>query len=131
MASRFACVALLLTLCACATGGSSEARAGRQSRDMTVLTRDELMQEPGGTLYDQIRRTRPNWLRTRGASSLTLPDVGVVVYQENVRLGGVSSLRDFTVETVERVEFLSGPEATSRFGLDHPPGAIVMTLRRV
>ena len=121
-------VGLAFTALACASGQSSGTR--RPARDNTLLAGAELQSNPALNLYDQIRRLRPNWLRTRGPTSLStaVPD-DVVVYRDGVRQGGSAILRDFTVQSVESVRFLSGPEAASRFGLDHEHGAILVTTR--
>jgi len=125
---RFLILVLMLGVGACASG--KPPGAARQSRDLTVLTGEELLSQAGSNLYDQIRRVRPNWLRTRGVTSLTQGGDEIVVYRDGVRQGGLSILRDFPVESVEIVRFLSGPEAASRFGLDHQSGAILVTTRK-
>ena len=124
---RYLTVAVVVFLCACAGQGTG---APRESRDMTVLSGSELYAQAGSNLYDQIRRVRPNWLRVRGATSLTQGQDEVVVYQDGVKQGGVAILREFQVESVESVRYLSGPEAASRFGHDHQHGAILNTLRK-
>ncbi len=125
---RYLRLALVLGLCACASSPRPE--TARQSRDMSVLEGAELRAQAGSTLYDQIRRVRPNWLRTRGVTSITLGADEIVVYRDGVRQGGLSVLRDFAVESVEVARFLSGPEAASRYGLDHQQGAILVTTRK-
>lgn len=119
-------VVLLLSACTSAQGSG----APRQSRDMSVLSGEELVTQPGSNLYEQIRRMRPNWLRVRGQTSLQPGGVGIVVYSDGVRQGGLSVLRDYLVESVEMVRYLSGAEASSRFGLDHQHGAILVTTRK-
>ena len=119
-------IAALFTLAACASGQRTSATSER--RNTNILVGDELHTQPGLSLFDQIRRVRPNWLTPRAATSLTPGEV--VVYRDGQRLGGVAHLRDLTVDVVESVQFLSGPEAASRFGLDHQHGAILVTTRR-
>lgn len=125
---RFLILALMLGVGACAS--TKPPGAARQPRDLTVLSGEELLSQAGSNLYDQIRRVRPNWLRSRGVTSLTQGGDEIVVYRDGVRQGGLSILRDFPVESVEIVRFLSGPEAASRFGLDHQSGAILVTTRK-
>jgi hypothetical protein len=124
---RFLTIAVLMSLSACASGQNDDISRG--GRDLTVLAGEELHAQPGITLYDQIRRVRPNWLTPRGAS---MPGQGdpIMVYRDGVRLGGIAYLRDFSVDIVESVRFLSGPEAASRFGLDHQNGAILVMTRK-
>ena len=124
---RYLHLAVILCLCACASGQSGQTE--RRARDMSVLTTEDLQGQTGITLYDLIQRSRPNWLRVRGTTSLTLRPDEIAVYRDGQRVGGPSTLRDFTVESVEKVVYLSGPEASSRFGLDHQNGAILVTTR--
>ena len=126
-ARRYVHLAVVLLLSACASGQTS--RADRPSRDLNALSRAELEAQVGISLYDMIQRSRPNWLRTRGPTSLMLGENEIAVYRDGQRIGGPAVLRDVAVESVERVVFLSGPEASSRFGLDHDKGAILITTR--
>lgn len=125
---RLLIISCFLSVAACSTQRAADADGGRRNPDMLVGT--ELHSQPGITLYDQIRRARPRWLSTRGVNSPTQVGDGIVVYHNGIRLGGVANLRDFIVDSVESVQFLSGPEAASRFGLDHQYGAILVTTRR-
>ena len=120
--------AVVFACLGCASSRQSD--TPRPTRDMSVLAGAELLGQGGISLYDQIRRVRPNWLNLRGISSIGDTGDGIVVYRDGVRLGGVGLLRDMMVESVESARFLSGPEAASRYGLDHQHGAIVVTTRK-
>ena len=126
--SRLLVIWCFLGIAACSTQRATDTGAGGRNPDLLVGT--ELHSQSGITLYDQIRRARPRWLSTRGINSPNQANDGIVVYHNGVRLGGVANLRDFIVDAVESVQFLSGPEAASRFGLDHQYGAILVTTRR-
>ena len=121
---------IVLVLAAVACASAQRTDTPRATRDSTLLTGPELQANAGLNLYDQIQKLRPNWLRTRGLSSLTQSIGDIVVYRDGVRHGSPQILRDFTVESVDSVRFLSGPEASSRFGLDHQHGAILVTSRK-
>ena len=125
---RFLYVLAALLLWAC--GSSQRPDGSRRSRDPNLLVGSELQGQSVSNLYEQVLRTRPNWLRTRGVSSLSHGGDAVVVYRDGVRQGGVGILRDFDVHTVDSARFLSGPEAASRFGLDHQYGAIMVWTRK-
>ena len=126
---RYLRMAAILSLCACSAGTRGD--GSRPSKDPNLLIGTELHGQSVGSLYELLLRVRPNWLRTRGVSSISQgAGDGVVVYRDGVRQGGVGILREFSVEMVESVRYLSGPEAASRFGLDHQHGAIMVTTRK-
>lgn len=100
-----------------------------------LITRDMLRQaqETGAVnALDAVRRYRPMWLRTtRGQDSFVSQGRrGLRVYLDEVQYGGVSSLRDMDLRTIEELHFLDKREATTRFGTDHAEGAILVVSRR-
>ena len=126
--------ALGLCVGGCAAGprpaSTSQSASTSERRDATVLARAELESNPGRTLYDHIRRVRPQWLSTRGPTTIAQAERGIVVYRDGVRVGGLSTLQDIMTDVVESVRYLSGPEASSRYGLDHQNGAILVVTRK-
>lgn len=121
----FAAMAIWLTACAAAgaTGGSG--------RDRTRLTTEELEAHGSRNLYDVIRQARPQWLASRGPTTLSTEMVEeVVIYRDGAKLGGPSYLRDMTADVVTSVQYLTGPEAASRYGLNHQQGAIVVITKK-
>jgi hypothetical protein len=92
-----------------------------------VITENELATTSALTALDAVKRLRPNFLTARGASPLNLAEGGIAIYAEGVRLGGVSSLNDIFVQDVHEIQYLSGVEATQRFGTGHSNGAILVT----
>lgn len=81
--------------------------------------------------YDIIQRLRPNMLRARGSSASTEGEGGgIVVYFDEARYGGLESLRNISRTQIKDIRFLSGPDATQRYGTGVPAGAIVVSSRR-
>lgn len=79
------------------------------------------------TAYQAVRRLRPQWLRRRGVSSMRSPGSGqIVAYVDGVRAGGAEALERVQAVVVVEMEYLSGPEATTRFGAGHGGGAILV-----
>ena len=110
---------------ACASSGGTTTRGSRN-----VITLEELANEPSGTLYEAIQRLRPRWLQNRGISnSRTLRPTPLQVYLDNAPLGTTGSLRTISVTDVDRVEFMSANDATTRFGTGHDGGAIIVSTR--
>lgn len=126
-----------LTAAACAAGTSTGATAGTGSaaavsRKPNLITREEIAvaQAENPSAYDIIVKLRPNYLKNRGVTS---PGTGSsdspVVYLDNVRFGGLDTLRDITSKSLISIQYLSGTDATTRFGMDHGGGAIMVYTR--
>lgn len=100
------------------------------TRDQTRLTAADIQAaDPNLTLYELISRVRPQWLTRRPGTQLQ-GQMDVVVYRDDIRAGGTEALREIRLDIVSQVRYLTGPEATGRYGLNHPHGAIVVTTRR-
>jgi hypothetical protein len=48
------------------------------------------------------------------------------VYLNNVRHGGVMSLRDILVTDIQEIRFISASDATTRWGTGHGSGVIMV-----
>jgi hypothetical protein len=115
-----------LILAACASGGTGAAGAPNRS----VLTQEELAVSGFDTAYEAIERSRPEWLRSRGTISLMHGTAEyVVVYVDRARFGEMSTLRDVRVTDIREIRYLSGPEATTRYGAGHAGGVIHILLK--
>jgi hypothetical protein len=77
-----------------------------------------------GDAYSLIAALRPHWLGSRS------PVVSVRVYRDGLLAGGTDELRHVDLASVERIEWLSGLDATTRFGMGHGDGAILVSTRR-
>jgi hypothetical protein len=125
--SRLAALAVLLVFtAACASSPTQERRTTR--RDARMLGADEIRSSAASNLYDVIRSYRPEWLIKRGQTSINL-EGDIVVYVDNVALGGPESLKSIDVQSVQSVRFLNASEAQMRYGVGHMHGAIVVTTR--
>jgi hypothetical protein len=119
-------IGMAMLLGACATSGGTA--SGAVGRDRTMLTSENLRPHAKRTLYEVITMERPQWLVKRGVAGLDVNDPGdIVVYRDGQRMGGPEHLRDVTADVVTSVQFLSGPEAQTRFGMNHQYGAIIIT----
>lgn len=117
---------LLVLAPACASPGTGDEG---QSRD--VLTRAQLEDVNHLNAYEAIRRYRSLWLRSsRGQDSFEAQGRrGVRVYVDDVFFGDAVSLADIDVSDIEEIRFLDKRRATTRFGIDHAEGAILVTTR--
>ena len=101
-------------------------------RDRSVLTFEEIEFDKAGvrSAYDIIARLRPEYLRSRGSSSLrTGAPSTAVVYLDEMRYGNLASLRTISAAQVYEVRYFNAADATTRFGTDHLGGAILITTR--
>jgi hypothetical protein len=94
------------------------------------LVADEIGATGAANLHDAVSQLRPRWLRRYSPISLQDPEAGdVVVYLDGTKMGGPDALRQLSVDGVVEVQYLSGPNATTRFGPDHVGGAILVRTR--
>lgn len=130
MMHRFLMVlALHLAISACGSGPAPSAGLGLRR---TLLTAEEIATAKGGawTAYDVISRLRPEFLRSRGRSSLTTSDPATaVVYVDEIRFGELNSLKTITADQILLIEYINAADATTRFGTDHTGGAILITTK--
>lgn len=112
---------------ACATAGSGSA-GGRRS---DVLTAEEIAESPARDALEAVRQLRPAWLRTHGSQSISDASPPVpVVYVNRHQYGAAESLRDFRVEHVRELRYLSPTAATTVYGTGHRGGVIEVVLLR-
>jgi hypothetical protein len=106
--------------------------AVEERRSTTVITEAELRNSSATNLYQAVQVMRPQWLRTRGPTSLggTARTGGegsqLMIYMDNTRYGSVESLRSLSLQGIVELRYLDASEATNRFGTGHTMGAIVI-----
>lgn len=122
-------ILLLIAFFLQACGGTSEG-TDKPRRSPNVITAEELSTSPtvtpGQSLFDAIKFLRPQFLTPRGSGASMEP----VVYVDNIRRGGVSTLNELFVSQVSEIRYLSSSEATTRYGTGHFGGAILVKTGR-
>ncbi len=122
-------LALFLLSTACASGSTGEARVPRSDR--SVLNSSEIASSSGTTAYDVISQLRPQFLRSRGISTIASPaPASAIVYVDDMAFGGIESLRTIDAHSLLRVEYMNAADATTKFGTDHTSGAILVFTKR-
>lgn len=81
------------------------------------------------TAYDVVERLCPLWLNDRGTHSVEAP-VDIVVYVDDVRVGGRDGLRLVSAGDLASVRRLSPTDASLRFGRGHGSGALLVATHR-
>jgi len=95
-----------------------------------VITGGELETVHSLSALDAIRRLRPGWLTARGPVSIqNQSQAGVKIYLDSSPQGGAESLQFIRANTLGEMRFLNSREATTRFGIGHPDGAIMLASR--
>ena len=116
-------VALGLTGCASSGGGGGGARP--EGASSTRIVRAELASFPQVNLQEAVRRLRAGWLRPR----VNIPSP--MLYVDGARRGPASTeLLNIRSAEVEQLEFMSSSDATTRYGVGHVGGAILVTMIR-
>ena len=119
--------ALLLFLALSTAGCASAPHEDTTPRtDRSVLTPAEIGSQHFANAYAAVEALRSNWLRERGTDSFSNPSV-VLVYYDNVKLGGVETLRAIDTQVIASMRWFDALEATSRWGIGHGSGVIAIT----
>lgn len=125
MDKRVLLLPLALTLLGCATTQGTGPR-----RSARVLTAEEIGEVAANTAYEAVELTRPQWFTRRASPTMGNPQpTPPVVYLDGIRVGDLDELRLIRAVVVERMEYLSPSDATTRFGTNHNGGAILVTTR--
>src|SRR5450759_1937400 len=111
-------VLLSLALLGCLSSQSAQSGQPASRVDRNILTGAELRAQHYNSVYEAIEALRGNWLQARGPDSFASPSI-VLVYMDNVKLGGVETLRAVDVGTLESIEHFDGTSATARWGVGH------------
>ena len=113
----------VVAACASATQQATSDKPGRNQ-----LTRDQLTAANTTNLYDAINKVRPEWLSSRGPTSVTnSTPTSVDVFMNGSMLGRAEALKDIGVLDVTQVRYWDAASASARFGMGHPRGVIELT----
>ena len=116
---------MMVLLVSCGTPGIGSGRPG----DPNILLREEIDRSGARTAYDAVQALRPQWLVTRGITTLAQAAgvEGIVIYMDNARLGRPEEMRRIALGSVQYLRFFSAPQATQRWGGGHLQGAILIS----
>jgi hypothetical protein len=126
---------VVTAVCGCASSPSGASGASQQSNGASAhrgssdrITADELATIDVQNALQAVQRLRPSFLQNRGgaSSSITQGPQDVVVYVDQTRMGGPSTLAQIPITDVKEIQHLSGTDATQRYGTGHGSGAIIV-----
>lgn len=119
-------IAIAATLgCATTTSGTAGAR-----RNSNLITEQEIAALNVSNVYDAVSQLRPNFLRSRGRTTI----VGTAsefasVYVNGQLYGDISSLRNIVASQVHEIRYYSASEAATQFGMQNGNGVIELVLK--
>jgi len=113
-------VTLGLALAGCASSGTSSRPAGATANR---IVRAELESVGQVDAFEAVNRLRPRWMSSRGGSR-------PVLYVDGTRRNDISDLQSLRAFDIEEIEYMSGSDASTRFGTGHGGGAIMVSTRR-
>jgi len=119
---------LVTVVSSCRSAGAPASQLG----DSDIITREEIEESTAATAYDLVLNLRPQWLRTRGISTLAQAagEEDIIIYMNNARLGFRDAMRQVPLGAVQYLQFFSAREATHRWGAGHLHGAILISTQR-
>lgn len=124
--------ALALLLAVGLLGGCASAKVNKEGRDMTRLNREQIINAGGNNMHDVISRLRPQWLNAPAATSFSMNNV-VVVFQDNMNMGGPTALRQISPEGIYEARYMDGQRAAATLpGItngQHIEGAIILSTK--
>ncbi len=115
------CAALIAALAGCAPSLQHE------HVDLQTLTREQMAPSHFRTAYEAVEALRSNWFNVRTNTVVGLSGGNVMVYMDNVRLGGIEELQTIPIGAVTYIRHFDAVEATTRWGLDHTQGVIYVS----
>ena len=125
--SLFLLLAAGVAGCASPSGGAPATQQSRpRAGSRNVITAEEITTIDVQNALQAVQRLRPNFLQTRGNVSITQGKQEIVVYIDQTRMGGPSALAQIPITEVREIQYLSGTDATQRFGTGHGSGAIIV-----
>lgn len=119
---------IAIFLIGCASIDST--RESTERRDRNLLTKEEIESVNARNMYNVIERLRPRWLTARTPMRSFGEETGILVYQNQTRLGTIEGLKDIGPEMVQSARYLDSATATATLpgiGRGHVAGAIVLT----
>jgi len=110
-------VAIAMGLVGCASSGGGSSRPAGATSNRIVAA--EL--EPLGQISPlrAIERLRPQWLRTRSGDA-------PILHVDGARRSSLNDMSSYQLSEIDRIEYMSASDATTRFGTGYAGGAILL-----
>lgn len=135
-----ALLGLILVTSGCGLRPASGTEDGNPSPRGRIVESGEIERSSARTAWDALKLLggflrleedkdqRPARITARGQSSIVLSSEPQVIL-DGVRLVEYRMLQRMSAHLIERIEFLTGPEATTRYGTNAGHGVILISTR--
>jgi hypothetical protein len=125
-------VLLATLLLGCASANPSGV-PGETRRSQVIMQEEIRASGMTGNAYEVISRLRPNFLVSRGPTSLgnaQNTSMYANVYVDGAEFGDINSLRNIDSGQIFEIRLYSSGEAQTKFGLGNSNGVIAITTKR-
>jgi hypothetical protein len=126
---------ILVLLVAAASIGCASSGSGTGKRPSSqVITQQEIADSGlGETAFEVISRLRPNFLTSRGQTSLSTGQAASAypnVYVDGLAYGDINTLKNINAMQIAEIRLYQAWEAQTKFGLGNNAGVIAITIRK-
>ena len=97
--------------------------------DPSLITLADIQANESGTALDVVRKVRPNFLSTRGATTLLASPALPALYIDGMRHGDISQLNQIPAKWIAEMRMYRLGNA-SQFGINNQSGVLAITTRR-
>ena len=129
MVRKIVYLAAIVGLSACASAGAGKTKL----RDYNVIQQSEITAQNGTNAYDVISHLRPQYLKTRGRTTIqgqpTVASEYASVFVDSQFFGDLNSLRDIASINIKEIRYLPANEAVTRYGMQYGNGVIEIRTR--
>jgi hypothetical protein len=122
--------ALVAISLGCASAPSGSASETRRSQ---ILTQEEIRTSgAAGNAYDVVTRLRPNFLVSRGPTTLGAQNAQMYpnVYLDGIPYGDINTLRNIDAAQIAEIRLYQAGEAQTKFGSGNSSGVLAIITRR-
>lgn len=123
---------LALLALSAAVSGCASTKSNTAGQRLDLITREQIVNASASNLFEVVQRVRPQWLRVNTTKSFNL-ETEIVVFQNDMQLGGPDALRQIVPELAYEIEWMDGVKASSMLpGLmsgRHIEGVIIVRTR--
>ena len=132
MLNRMATLLIVAASIGCAPASSTKP-SGAPANSRIITQKEIEAAGLGETAYDLISRLRPNFLTSRGQTSVNNGQSAAAypnVYLDGVAYGDINTLRNINTSQIGEIRLYQGYEAQTKFGMGNQAGVIAITSRR-